>query len=173
MAQTTRASKEKLRISWGKRWLDALNNYHTVYFEVDSADIDRVVQGPSGPPVDQGKALEDWIKTLKFDRVWIQALGSGKVPVSGVAYASVPCRKCKTPQEKRAYNYKKSEQRRDAVVRRLQDQLGLGLDTKQVRAPGMIEAQREGEDVRERRCTIQVDGIALAREVGKLRQKQL
>src|SRR5262245_28523990 len=28
MAQTTRASKEKLRISWGKRWLDALNNYH-------------------------------------------------------------------------------------------------------------------------------------------------
>src|SRR5262245_17664890 len=27
MAQTTRASKEKLRISWGKRWLDALNNY--------------------------------------------------------------------------------------------------------------------------------------------------
>src|SRR5262245_32849224 len=35
MAQITRASRQKQRISWGKRWPDALNNYAQAFVQSD------------------------------------------------------------------------------------------------------------------------------------------
>jgi hypothetical protein len=153
----------------GVRRIPAVIEY-TVYFEVGSADIDKLVKGPRDvSPVDQGKALDDWIKTLVSDPVWKEALASGMVPIRGEARASATLRG-KSATENRAFNQQLSIDRKNNVIRRLISHIGCP-DTTRMTAIGMSGAGTPGEDVLERRCTIQIDGVALAKEVGKLRQE--
>jgi hypothetical protein len=141
---------------------------HTVYFEVGLAQIDKKVKGPRDvSPVDQGKALDEWMKALVSDPVWKEALASGMVPIKGEARASATLRG-KTAEQNRVFNQKLSNDRRDHVIRRLISHLGC-VDTTRMTAIGMSGAREPGEVVQERRCTILVDGVALAREVAQLR----
>src|SRR5262245_18587017 len=72
MAQTTRASKEKLRISWGKRWLDALNNY----LRFCTTGLDNLLRSDKSSRQDQynrihASGIHKDTKDLSEKQIWV------------------------------------------------------------------------------------------------------
>jgi hypothetical protein len=149
---------------------------HTVFFNIDSAKIDEIVEvrDPFGRKYTeaQGDLLDAWVKGLEDNSPDVyEALVMGFLPLRGEATASMTLKgKKKDDPEVRAYNQKKSEERKAAVVLRLKSHISQKLDTNLIRANGITGAKTEDEDVTERRCQVRIEGSDLDRGLAKLKQ---
>src|SRR5262245_36821684 len=99
MAQTTRASKEKLRISWGKRWLAALYNYlaasivsraHRVSYTEEKVDRPFYFGDGIPPAPTVIKKQHDYVK---YDLIWDapanSSLDFGRLAVTWIGILAV------------------------------------------------------------------------------------
>jgi hypothetical protein len=145
---------------------------HTVFFNIDSANIGENVKQPNGKIGDQGELLDEWVEGLKSKSPDVyEALVMGFLPLRGEAHASKTLKgKKKDDPEVRDYNQKKSEERMAAVVLRLKSHFSQKLDTSLIRAKGITGATTEDEDVNERRCQVRIEGSDLDRGLAKLKQ---
>ena len=140
---------------------------YRVYFDVDSADLDKVVKEAPGGAKDQGKALDDWIKADLLSRWDVSWALLEKLPIHGEARASATL-PGKTNAELLHYNQDLSRKRLDAVVKRLtstvRSQPGSpsSVDTTQMQATGAVPPIPGKEDVNNRSCDLWIDGDELA-----------
>jgi hypothetical protein len=145
---------------------------HTVFFNIDSANIGENVKQPNGKIGDQGRLLDEWVEGLKSKSPDVyEALKMGFLRLRGEARASKTLQgKQKDDPEVRDYNQKKSERRRAAVAERLKARISQLLDTTFIEANGITGATTEDESVTERRCQVLIRGDDLDRGLAKLKE---
>jgi hypothetical protein len=144
-----------------------------VYFDVDSPDLDKVVNGP-GEGRHQGNALATWVRQSLNSR-WdvMQALYWKKLLVHVEARASATA-KGLTGAQLLEYNKNLSKKRLDAVTNRLKKTIAekdphIVLDTTQMKAIGASKAAKFGvEDDLERRCEIRIDAEDLKKAIKEM-----
>jgi hypothetical protein len=150
-----------------------------VYFDVDSSELDKVVDARPFETKHQGKGLEDWIrKSLTSQWDIMAALTWQKLAVRMEARASATGKG--SPAEIQHYNYELSKKRLDAVVNRLKKIIAekdkyIELDTTRMEAWGDLHSppEKKGvEDVNERRCVIKVDADDLKKAIKELYSRE-
>jgi hypothetical protein len=154
-----------------------------VYFGVGSADIDKIVEGPTGKK-HQGQLLDERVREA-LSKHWDlrEGLYYRKLKMRGEAVASATWRDAK-PAELVRKNQELSQKRLDAIVNRLRKitaelprHSGGGPfvpDTSEMKALGSTHGAKLGEEtVNERACVITVDAADLTKAIRDLYGRKL